>query len=87
MAAHETTWSLKEIDQHFDAAKGTAFRAFKQLKEGFDEGQDFYYLSCTDDAEEIEALRQSGRIYESTINGLLFTQAGYAAIAEFLAEE
>lgn len=84
MAQREITWSLKEIDQYFDVPKGTAFRAFKQLKEGFDEGDDFYYLNGTDDAAEIEELRQSGRIYETTINTLLFTQVGYAAIADFL---
>lgn len=84
MAKREKTWSLKEIDRILEAQKGTAFRAFKQLQDGFDEGRDFYYLSRTQDADEIEALRESGRIYATTINALLFTQAGYDALVDFL---
>lgn len=87
MAKREKTWSLKEIDRSLDAQKGTAFRAFKQLQNGFDEGRDFYYLSRTQDAEEIEALRESGRVYQTTINALLFTQAGYDALIDFLEDD
>lgn len=84
MRKREKTWSLKEIDESRDAPKGTAFRAFKQLLEGFDEGHDFYYLSAHQDNDEIEALRASGRIYQTTINAVLFTEAGYGALIEYL---
>lgn len=87
MRKREKTWSLKEIDESRDAAKGTAFRAFKQLLEGFDEGHDFYYLSAHQDSKEIEALRASGRIYQTTINAVLFTQAGYEALTDYLDDE
>lgn len=87
MSKREKTWSLKEIDGCFDAPKGTAFRAFKQLQEGLDEGHDFYYLSSADDAEEIETLRASGRIYATTVNALLFTEIGYEALVDFLQDE
>lgn len=84
MPNSDTTWSLKEIDHSLDVPKGTTFRAFKQLQDGFAEGQDFYYLSSTHDTEEIEELRAAGRIYATTINAVLFTQAGYEALIDFL---
>lgn len=87
MANSEKTWSLKEIDLSLGAPKGTTFRAFKQLQDGFDEGHDFYYLSNDQDGDEIERLRQSERVYATTINALLFTQAGYDALIDFLKDD
>jgi len=84
MAKSEKTWSLKEIDQAHDARKGTAFLAFKQLKDSFDEGRDYYYLSSAQDSREIESLRRDGRIYETTVNAILLTEGGYSAIADYL---
>lgn len=87
MSKRAKTWSLKEIDQSLDVPKGTAFRAFKQLLEGFDEGRDFYTLRASEDGDEIEALRESGRIYETTINALLFTPDGYEALVDYMRDE
>lgn len=87
MIKREQTWSLKEIDESRGARKGTAFLAFKQLLEGFDEGQDFYYLSAHQDSAEIEALRASGRIYATTVNAVLFTRAGYDALIDYLDDD
>jgi hypothetical protein len=84
MAKSEATWSFKEMDQDLDSPKGTAFLAFKQLKEGFDEGRDFYYLSAAEDAVEIEQLRTTGRIYTTTVNAVLLTQTGYDAVIDYL---
>lgn len=84
MAKPETTWSLKEIDQAREARKGTAFLAFKQLKESFDEGRDFYYLSAQQDGREIEQLRSTGRIYETTVNAILLTDDGYRSVQDYL---
>ncbi len=84
MAKREKTWSLKEIDQSRGEAKGTAFLAFKQLKNALDEGQDFYYLSAAQDADEIDGLRRAGRIYDVTVNAVLFTEAGYSALLDYL---
>lgn len=84
MGKREKTWSLKEIDQNRSAPKGTAFLAFKQIRNGFDEGHDFYYLSASQDADEIERLRRAGRVYESTVNAILFTETGYHALLDFL---
>lgn len=84
MSKREKTWSLKEVDGARGAAKGTAFLAFTQLKEGFNEGRDFYYLSSDQDANEIQSLRASGRLYESSVNAVLLTESGYGAVMDFL---
>ena len=84
MAKTEKTWSLKEIDQQRGDKKGTAFLAFKQLKDSFDEGRDYYYLSASQDAREIEQLRSAGRIYESTVNAIILTEGGYSAVLDYL---
>ncbi len=84
MAKRDKTWSLKEIDQARGNAKGCAFLAFKQLKDSFDEGRDYFYLSANADAREIEKLRAAGRIYATTVNAILLTEAGYTAISDYL---
>ena len=84
MAKTEKTWSLKEIDQQRGDKKGTAFLAFKQLKDSFDEGRDYYYLSASQDGREIEQLRQAERIYESTVNAILLTEGGDSAVLDYL---
>lgn len=84
MAMARRTWSLKEIDESRGQRKGTAFRAFKQVKESFDEGHDFYYLHSVQDAEEIEILRAAGRIYQTTVNAILLTEAGQQSIVDYL---
>ncbi|WP_423823972.1 hypothetical protein V5738_08390 [Salinisphaera sp. SPP-AMP-43] len=84
MAKSEKTWSLKEIDQERGNSKGAAFLAFKQLKDSFDEGRDFYYLNANEDGAEIEKLRRDGRIYETTVNAILLTEPGYAAVIDYL---
>lgn len=84
MAKTEKTWSFKEVDQAHGARKGEAFLAFKQLKESFDEGRDFYYLSASQDGCEIEQLRRAGRIYETTVNAVLLTEGGYQSVLDYL---
>lgn len=84
MAKAEKTWSLKEIDSSRGDRKGTAFLAFKQLRESFDEGRDYYYLNSAQDGREIEKLRSAGRIYETTVNAILLTVAGYSSVVGYL---
>lgn len=84
MTKKEQTWSLKEVDNARGVVKGTTFKAFKQLREGFDEGRDYFYLSGDQDSVEIETLRSKSRIYEGTVNAILLTESGYAAIMEYL---
>lgn len=84
MAKREKSWSLKEIDAAREQPKGTAFLAFKQLKDSFDEGRDFFYLSAQHDSREIETLRASGRIYATTVNAVLLSESGYDALTDYL---
>lgn len=76
--------SFKEIDGLHQCAKGTAFRAFKRLGQRLTEGEHFCYLNAETHAAEIEALRQAGRIYTSTVNAVLLTKAGYAMLRQVL---
>lgn len=84
MPKREKTWSLKEVDEARGTTKGTAFLAFKQLRDGFDEGRDFYYLNGEQDAAEIEALRMQGRVYANSVNAVLLTESGYTAVMDYL---
>ncbi len=76
--------TFKEIDQELGNPKGTAFLAFKRLKHGFSEGRDFYYLGASVHSAEIRKLCERGRIYASTVNAVLLTQAGYDAVIDYL---
>lgn len=84
MASIKNTWSFKEIDENRGTRKGTTFLAFKELKDTFDEGRDFYYLSAAEDSDEIEKLRAGGRIYATSVNAVLLTQSGYDAVIDYL---
>lgn len=84
MVKQEKTWSLKEVDAARGAAKGTAFQAFKQLREGFDEGRDYFYLSSEQDQVELETLRSKSRLYEGSVNAILLTETGYDAVMDYL---
>ncbi|MCP5420518.1 MAG: hypothetical protein H6970_06215 [Gammaproteobacteria bacterium] len=73
--------TFKEIDQMHRRPKGTAFRAFKRLSSGpLCEGEHYLYLDARTRATEIDVLRHQGRIYASTVNAVLLTEAGYALL-------
>ncbi|MEZ5581602.1 MAG: hypothetical protein R3F37_01385 [Candidatus Competibacteraceae bacterium] len=76
--------SFKEVDQLHQRPKGTAFRAFKSLAGQLREGEHFYYLEADRHRAEIEALRQQGRIYLSTVNVVLLTEVGFRLIKQHL---
>lgn len=78
-------WSFKEIDTLHQQPKGTAFRAFKQQQDLM-EGEHYHYLSATTHTAEIESLRRAGRIYKSTVNAVLLTEAGYALLLQALTD-
>lgn len=77
-------WSFKDIDERHGAVKGTAFRAFKRLQAELREGEDFVYLNAQTENAWIDALRQAGRIYPSTVNLVLLTPQGYARLVPLL---
>lgn len=79
--------SFKEIDQLYGSPKGTAFRAFKRLESRLSEGEHFHYLDARTRRDEIDALRRTGRIYPTTVNAVLLTEAGYELIKKALEEK
>ena len=80
----ERTWSLKEIDESLGVVKGSAFIAFKRVRNTLKEDQDFFYYSGMEQPEKVEELKQSKRVYASTVNAVLFTETAYGAIVSFL---
>jgi len=81
---YEHLYSFRDIDEAFGRPKGTAFRSFKRIRSQLVEGQDYLYLSGEAHAATIQALRDSGRVYASTIHAVLFTEEGYRRVAEVL---
>jgi hypothetical protein len=78
--------SFKEIDSLHQQPKGTAFRAFKLRQQGLVEGEHYYYLPAETHTAEIDSLRRAGRIYESTVNVVLVTEAGYVLLRQALTD-
>jgi hypothetical protein len=76
--------TLREIDQQAIQPKGAAFRAFKQMEAQLRENQDYLLLRADQDSARIEALRQAGRIYQSSRNVLLLSTMTARRIAEML---
>lgn len=65
--------TLREIDTAICAAKGTAFRMFKQLAPRLREGMDFCQLRAGTDDARIAELRKQQRIYASSVHALLLS--------------
>ncbi len=76
--------SFKEIDTLHQLPKGSAFRAFKG--QSLVEGEHYYYWPATTHAAEIESLRRARRIYGSTVNVVLLTEAGYVLLRRALTD-
>mgnify|MGYP001552049369 FL=1 len=69
-----------ELDQRWQARKGTAFRAFKRALPELREGVDFRCLQSRRHAAEIAALRAAGRLYASSVNAVLLSPTGVARL-------
>jgi hypothetical protein len=70
----EPEWiTLRECDEAENAAKGSAFRAFRRIEAQWQEPRDFRVLHHEDDRAAIDALRARQRIYASTVNLLLLS--------------
>ena len=78
-------YTFKEIDTRHGRVKGTAFRAFKRVRSALHEGADFQVLDAASDSERIEALRREGRIYATSVNVVILSEAGYRQVRAALA--
>lgn len=81
--------TFKQIDELHHCAKGSAFRIFKQLSarpnESWVEGEHFYCIDSRTQPALFAQIQRSGRLYASTVNAVLITDAGYQTIAQILA--
>ena len=78
--------TLRQIDRHNGAAKGTAFRAFKHADVSLVEGRDFFVVPLDRPADPaIESfllqVRQAGAVYSSSRALILLTRHAYARLA------
>lgn len=80
--ADHDTLSLRQLDVLNGVEKGTSFRAFKACRDVLQEGVDYFYLSAQQHESFIDELKAAGRVYATTVNLLLLTQAGYQRIRQ-----
>ncbi len=71
MSPYRDWLSLRDLDTRAGLPKGAAFRAFKQLEPQLREGLDFVLLDHQHAQQTIAALKNQGRIYQSTVNPVL----------------
>ncbi len=76
--------SLREIDLLAGTGKGTAFRGFKALAPTLHEGVDYCVLQ-QHDREVIDALRDSGRIYATSVHVVMLAPGAAQRLLEALA--
>ena len=79
-----TTFSFRELDEQSGRPKGSAFRAFKRIEAELHQGLDFRLLQQGVDDAEIAALRQHNRIYRSSVNIVLLSEAAAAGVLKTL---
>lgn len=71
MTDYQDHQTLAELDRATGSAKGSAFRAFKQLSGTWQEGRDYTLLTPATDAAAIAKLKAEGRAYASSLSLLL----------------
>lgn len=76
--------TFRELDQVLAQPKGTAFRGFKALEPQLQEGRDFRLLQAGRDDAEIGHLRAEQRIYQSSVNVVLLSDATATRILRWL---
>ncbi len=82
-----TLLSLRQIDRLNQVAKGTAFRAFKRVRDNLTEGVDFFVLDPAapandDELRVLSDLREQIAIYPTSRVVVLITEGAYAALRD-----
>lgn len=77
--------SFAELDRAANLPKGAHFRAFKRLAGQLREGMDFFCCDSREAPAVFARLVASGRVYPGTVNAVLLSPAGQAALREVLA--
>ena len=81
---HPQLKTFKQLDELHQLPKGSAFRAFKQLRPQWVEGEHFYCVDSRHQPDVFAELQRSGRLYASTVNAVLISEAGGQCIAACL---
>lgn len=76
--------SFRELDERSGRIKGSAFRAFKRIEAELREGPDFRLLRQGENDAEIAALRLQNRIYRSSFNIVLLSEAAASRVLKTL---
>ena len=79
-AVHTDAKTFRELDLRNSWTKGVAFRRFKAALPVLVEGKDFQRFDANTDRAQIEDLRNSGRIYASTVHAVLLSPDACALI-------
>src|SRR3546814_11279135 len=85
MKAYPQWRSLREIDLAASQSKGASFRLFKRMNSQWREGRDFVVLHHEHDAGAIAELRESARIYASSVTVLLLHPGSAEPLLEAIA--
>lgn len=72
--------TFRTLDQRRATVKGTTFRAFKQTLDQLHEGKDHWRLDSRDDAAAIARLKETGKVYPSSIHVVLLGETAVARI-------
>jgi hypothetical protein len=73
-------YSFRQLDEQMRAVKGTAFRAFKRVRDDLLQDVDYFYLDADEERDFIELLRARGLIYRSSWHLVLLTDAGRSKV-------
>mgnify|MGYP000544672074 FL=1 len=78
-----TVLGLRQIDRMNGAAKGTAFRAFKRIRDDLQEGREFFVVdidSPVDPAATVllRRMQAAGALYPASRVAVLITAGAYA---------
>ncbi|ABI55688.1 hypothetical protein Mlg_0333 [Alkalilimnicola ehrlichii MLHE-1] len=74
----ERYYTLRQLDEHLGAPKGTSFRRFRRA--GLVEGRDFLQLDPEQDAQLLARLAEEGRAYPAPARVLLIRAGACARV-------
>lgn len=81
-----TLRSFAELDRAAGVPKGTHFRRFKRLTDRLQEGLHFHCCDSREAPTAFAVLMADGRLYPGTVNAVLMTAEGQAALREDVAQ-
>ncbi len=79
----QTVLGLRQIDRMNGVAKGTAFRAFKRIRDDLQEGREFFVLNIDKPGDTaatalLRRMQAAGALYPASRVAVLITAGAYA---------